>query len=58
MGSIDFRIFGPFSDGLLKINARTARAPENVKFTGMLDLHEMPFIYAAADISVPCNQLI
>jgi 1,2-diacylglycerol-3-alpha-glucose alpha-1,2-galactosyltransferase len=46
------RPFGPFSDGLLKINVRIARAPENVKFTGMLDLHEMPFIYAAADIMI------
>jgi 1,2-diacylglycerol-3-alpha-glucose alpha-1,2-galactosyltransferase len=43
------RPFGPLSDGLLKINARIARAPRHVKFTGMLDLKEMPFVYAAAD---------
>lgn len=46
------RPFGPLSDGLLKINARIARAPGHVKFTGMLDLKEMPFVYAAADAMI------
>ncbi len=44
------RPFGVFSDGLLKINARIASAPDNVRFTGMLELEDMPLVYAAADV--------
>jgi len=44
------RPFGPFSDGLIKITARIARAPQNVTFLGMLPLEKMPFVYAAADM--------
>ena len=44
------RPFGPFSDGLLRINARIAKAPGNVRFTGMLELEQMPLVYAAADM--------
>jgi len=44
------RPFGPLSDGLFRINTRIARAPENIQFTGMLGLDDMPLVYAAADI--------
>ena len=43
------RPFGVFSDGLVKINSRIAKAPGNVRFTGMLDLGDMPLVYAAGD---------
>jgi 1,2-diacylglycerol-3-alpha-glucose alpha-1,2-galactosyltransferase len=43
------RPFGVLSDGLIKINARIKRAPGHVRFTGMLELEEMPLVYAAAD---------
>jgi 1,2-diacylglycerol-3-alpha-glucose alpha-1,2-galactosyltransferase len=46
------RPFGPFSDGLIRIAARIATAPENVTFTGMLGLDKMPFVYAAADVMI------
>jgi 1,2-diacylglycerol-3-alpha-glucose alpha-1,2-galactosyltransferase len=46
------RPFGPLSDGLIRISAKMARAPENVQFTGMLPLEQMPLIYAAADAMI------
>ena len=46
------RPFGPFSDGLLRINARIAKAPPNVKFAGMFELDDMPYIYAAGDLMI------
>lgn len=44
------RPFGVFSDGLVKINSRIAKAPGNVRFTGMLELGDMPLVYAAGDV--------
>jgi len=44
------RPWGPFSDGLVRINARMARASKNVSFTGLLELDKMPLVYAAADM--------
>jgi 1,2-diacylglycerol-3-alpha-glucose alpha-1,2-galactosyltransferase len=46
------RPFGPFSDGLIRINTRIAHAPDHVTFTGMLGLDKMPFVYAAADAMI------
>jgi len=46
------RPFGPFSDGLLKINHRIDHAPANALFTGMLALKEMPPVYAMADMMI------
>ncbi len=44
------RPWGILSEGLVRIAARIRQAPGNVTFTGMLDLDQMPFIYAAADM--------
>ena len=46
------RPFGPLTEGLQRINALMAKAPKQVKFPGMFDLKEMPYIYAAADLFV------
>jgi 1,2-diacylglycerol-3-alpha-glucose alpha-1,2-galactosyltransferase len=43
------RPFGIFTEGIARIDARVAKS-EQVKFTGMLDLDKMPYIYAAADL--------
>ena len=37
------------TEGISRINARIESAPENIQFTGLLDLDMMPMIYAAAD---------
>jgi len=44
------RPFGVMTEGITRINARVAKTEGHVKFTGMLELDKMPFIYAAADI--------
>ncbi|MDO9153461.1 MAG: glycosyltransferase family 4 protein [Paludibacter sp.] len=44
------RMLKTFSEGVARIDARIESAPENIKFTGMLDLDIMPEIYAAADL--------
>jgi len=46
------RPWGPLSEGLVRITARMNRAPGNASFTGMLELEQMPFVYAAADIMI------
>ncbi|MCX6308927.1 MAG: glycosyltransferase family 4 protein [Bacteroidia bacterium] len=38
------------TEGIARIAARMASAPDNLKFTGLLDLETMPLIYAAADV--------
>jgi len=43
------RPFGIFTEGITRIDAKVAKSAQ-VKFTGMLDLDKMPFIYAAADL--------
>jgi 1,2-diacylglycerol-3-alpha-glucose alpha-1,2-galactosyltransferase len=43
------RPFGVFTEGIARIDARVAKSGQ-VKFTGMLDLNKMPYIYAAADL--------
>ncbi|NWJ53011.1 MAG: glycosyltransferase family 4 protein [Bacteroidetes bacterium] len=43
------RPFGVFTEGITRIDAKVAKSAQ-VKFTGMLDLDKMPFIYAAADL--------
>jgi 1,2-diacylglycerol-3-alpha-glucose alpha-1,2-galactosyltransferase len=37
------------TEGISRINAKIKSAPKNIQFTGMLELNEMPLIYAAAD---------
>jgi len=37
------------TEGISRINSRIEAAPKNIQFTGMLELNEMPLIYAAAD---------
>jgi len=44
------RPFGMLTEGIARINAKAKKASSNVQFTGMVDLSEMPSIYAAADI--------
>ena len=44
------RPFGVFTEGIVRINNRVAKTEGQVKFTGMLELDKMPFIYAAADL--------
>ena len=43
------RPFKGMTEGVNRINARIKSAPENIQFTGMLELDSMPLIYAAAD---------
>lgn len=43
------RPFKGMTEGVSRIDARIASAPDNIQFTGMLDLDQMPLIYAAAD---------
>lgn len=44
------RPFGVLTEAVSRINARVTEASNQVLFTGMLDLKEMPCIYAAADL--------
>ena len=44
------RPFGVLTEGIVRINARVAKTEGHVKFTGMVELDKMPFIYAAADM--------
>jgi 1,2-diacylglycerol-3-alpha-glucose alpha-1,2-galactosyltransferase len=46
------RPFGALTEGLIRINARIAKAPANVKFPGMFELEDMPYLYASADLFV------
>jgi 1,2-diacylglycerol-3-alpha-glucose alpha-1,2-galactosyltransferase len=43
------RPFGKLTEGIDRINARITTAKQ-IKFTGMVDLNEMKFIYAASDL--------
>ena len=43
------RPFKAMTEGITRIDARIQSAPENIQFTGMLELDLMPLIYAAAD---------
>ncbi|CAG4997262.1 hypothetical protein DYBT9275_01729 [Dyadobacter sp. CECT 9275] len=44
------RPMGLFTEGIARINQRIENAPSNVFFTGLLELDDMPSMYAAADI--------
>jgi len=44
------RPFGILTEGIARIDAKAKRASENLQFTGLVDLMEMPAIYAAADM--------
>lgn len=44
------RPFGKFTEGYERINKKIANAPDNIHFTGLLDLELMPEMYAAADV--------
>ncbi len=44
------RPFGPLTEGIIRIHSRIVKAPKHVKFQGPVDLSEMPFMYAAADM--------
>lgn len=46
------RPWGRFTEGVARINNRIRKAPENIQFPGLLDLENMPQIYAAADVFV------
>jgi 1,2-diacylglycerol-3-alpha-glucose alpha-1,2-galactosyltransferase len=38
------------TEGISRIDARMAAAPDNLQFTGLQDLETMPLMYAAADV--------
>ena len=44
------RPFGMLTEGINRINTRVAKTGGQVKFTGMVALDKMPYIYAAADL--------
>lgn len=44
------RPFKAMTEGIARIDARIENAPDNIQFTGMLNLETMPLIYAAADL--------
>jgi 1,2-diacylglycerol-3-alpha-glucose alpha-1,2-galactosyltransferase len=44
------RPLGIFTEGIKRINNRIAKASEHIKFTGMLDPEQMPYVYAASDV--------
>lgn len=44
------RPFGAITEGVHRINQKIEEAPDNVKFIGQIDLENMPFLYAAADV--------
>lgn len=44
------RPFGAMTEGISRINDRIESAPENIHFSGMVDLEIMPLMYAAADV--------
>ena len=44
------RPFKTMTEGILRIDERVKSAPKNIQFTGMLELDQMPLIYAAADM--------
>ncbi|HKJ33625.1 MAG TPA: glycosyltransferase family 4 protein [Balneolales bacterium] len=44
------RPFGALTEAVGRINSKIASASKYITFPGMLDLDEMPYIYAAADV--------
>jgi 1,2-diacylglycerol-3-alpha-glucose alpha-1,2-galactosyltransferase len=44
------RPWGLLTEGIIRINERFKKAGERVISTGQLDLEQMPFVYAAADL--------
>jgi 1,2-diacylglycerol-3-alpha-glucose alpha-1,2-galactosyltransferase len=44
------RPMGIFTEGISRINKRIREAPANIQFTGIIELSEMPKMYAAADV--------
>ena len=44
------RPFGAMTEGISRINDRIESAPENIHFSGMVDLEIMPLMYAAGDV--------
>ena len=44
------RPWGIFTEGISRIDDRIANAPANIQFVGLLNLDDMPAMYAAADI--------
>ena len=41
-----------YSDYLAMLHEKAARAPDRVRFTGFVPEHQLPFIFAAADVVV------
>jgi 1,2-diacylglycerol-3-alpha-glucose alpha-1,2-galactosyltransferase len=44
------RPWGKFTEGVKRIDERIKNAPSNVSFAGLMDLKDMPPMYAAADL--------
>jgi 1,2-diacylglycerol-3-alpha-glucose alpha-1,2-galactosyltransferase len=44
------RPFGKFTEGIKRIDEKIKNATSNIQFTGLVDLMQMPHIYAAADL--------
>ncbi len=43
------RPFGAFTEGIKRLNERIARASPHISFVGLIDLENMPYLYAAGD---------
>lgn len=44
------RPWGKFTEGIKRIDERIKNAPANIQFTGLLELEEMPVMYATGDV--------
>ena len=41
---------GVMTEGISRLNKKIAKASSHIRFTGLLDLNEMPYIYSAGDM--------
>jgi 1,2-diacylglycerol-3-alpha-glucose alpha-1,2-galactosyltransferase len=46
------RPFGKFTEGIHRIDDRIKNAPNNIQFTGLIDLQKMPEMYSMANVFV------
>jgi 1,2-diacylglycerol-3-alpha-glucose alpha-1,2-galactosyltransferase len=46
------RPFGPMTEGIKRLNDKITKASTHIHFTGLLDLKDMPYIYAAGDVFI------
>ncbi len=46
------RPFGNFTEGIKRLDDKISKASKHIQFTGLLDLMQMPDVYAAADLFI------